>query len=133
MKYYEFELNGRTIKLRLTANDCMTIESKTGKKLLDYMQDYSMTTVVNLLMYLVRSSVPNFSLKDAGALYDELIDSEQYGSLESILFDVIYEGMVVSGFLKKQDLEMMKTAKDESSQVLKEEIMEEMKTPATRK
>ena len=129
MKYYELELNGRTVKLRLTANDCMVIENKTGKKLLDYMQDYSMTTVVNLLMYLVRSSVPNFSIKDAGALYDELIDSPDYGSLESILFNVIYEGMVVSGFLKKEDLEMMKTAKSQKSQVLKEEIVEEIMQP----
>ena len=129
MKYYEFELNGRTIKLRLTSNDCIEIERKTGKKLLDYMQDYSITTVVNLLMYLVRSSTPNFSIKDAAALYDELIDSEQFGSLENILFNVIYEGMVVSGFLKKEDLEMMKTAKAEKSQVLKEEIAEEMIQP----
>ena len=129
MKFYEFELNGRTIKLRLTSNDCIEIERKTGKKLLDYMQDYSITTVVNLLMYLVRSSTPNFSIKDAAALYDELIDSEQFGSLENILFNVIYEGMVVSGFLKKEDLEMMKTAKAEKSQVLKEEIVEEMIQP----
>lgn len=127
MKYYEFELNGRTIKLRLTANDCMVIEKKTGKKLLDYMQDYSITTVIALLMYMVRSSVPNFSEKDAGALYDELIDSEQYGSLESILFDVIYEGLVVSGFLKKEDLTAMKEAKEENSQVLKDEIVKEAK------
>ena len=132
MKYYELELNGRTIKLRLTANDCMVIENKTGKKLLDYMQDYSITTVVNLLMYLVRSSVPNFSIKDAGALYDELIDSEQYGSLERILFDVIYEGMVVSGFLKREDLDTMKKAKETASQVLKDEIVEEM-TQVTQK
>lgn len=125
MKYYEFELNGRTIKLRLTANDCMVIEKKTGKKLLDYMQDYSITTVIALLMYMIRSSVPNFSEKDAGALYDELIDSEQYGTLENILFNVIYEGLVVSGFLKKEDLTAMKEAKAESSPVLKEEIMKE--------
>ena len=133
MKYYEFELNGRTIKLRLTSNDCMVIENKTGKKLLDYMQDYSITTVVTLLMYMVRSSQPNFSIKEASALYDELIDSEQYGSLESILFDVIYEGMVVSGFLKKEDLTAMKEMKETSSQVLKDEITKEMKTAATQK
>ena len=133
MKYYEFELNGRTIKLRLTSNDCMVIENKTGKKLLDYMQDYSITTVVTLLMYMVRSSQPNFSIKEASALYDELIDSEQYGSLESILFDVIYEGMVVSGFLKKEDLTAMKEMKQTSSQVLKDEITKEMKTAATQK
>jgi hypothetical protein len=120
MKYYEFELNGRTVKLRLTSNDCIEIEKKTGKKLLDFMEDYSMSATIMLLMYMVRSSVPNFSIKDAGALYDEMIDSEEFGSMESVLFDAIYEGMVVSGFLKKEDLEEMKSLN--KNQDLKEEI-----------
>lgn len=108
MKYYEFELNGETIKLRLTSNDCIEIEKKTGVKLLDYIQDYSMQTVVTLLMYMRRSSVPNFSMKDAGELYDKLIDSEEYGTMENIIYDVIFEGLVVSGFLKKEELEEIK-------------------------
>ena len=120
MKYYEFELNGRTVKLRLTSNDCMEIEKKTGKKLLDFMEDYSMSATIMLLMYMVRSSVPNFSMKDAGALYDEMIDSEEFGSMENVLFNAIYEGMVVSGFLKKEDLEEMKSLN--KNQDLKEEI-----------
>ena len=111
MKYFEFELNGETIKLRLTSNDCVEIEKKTGQKLLDYMQDYSMQTVLTLLMYMRRSSVPNFSLKDAGDLYDKLIDNEEYGSMEKVLYDVIFEGLVVSGFLKKEELEEIKNAK----------------------
>ena len=108
MKYFEFELNGETIKLRLTSNDCVEIEKKTGQKLLDYMQDYSMQTVLTLLMYMRRSSVPNFSMKDAGDLYDKLIDNEDYGSMEKVLYDVIFEGLVVSGFLKKEELEEIK-------------------------
>lgn len=108
MKFYEFELNGQTIKLRLTSNDCIEIEKKTGTKLIDYMQDYSMQTIVTLLMYMRRSSVPNFSMKDAGELYDKLIDSEEFGSMESILYDVIFEGLVVSGFIKKEQLEEIK-------------------------
>lgn len=111
MKYFEFELNGETIKLRLTSNDCVEIEKKTGQKLLDYMQDYSMQTVLTLLMYMRRSSVPNFSMKDAGDLYDKLIDNEEYGSMEKVLYDVIFEGLVVSGFLKKEELEEIKNAK----------------------
>lgn len=112
MKYYEFELEGETIKLRLTSNDCIEIEKKTGVKLLDYIQDYSMQTIITLLMYMRRSSVPNFSLKDAGELYDKLIDSEEYGSMENIIYNVIFEGLVVSGFLKKEDLEEIKSKKD---------------------
>lgn len=111
MKFFEFELNGETIKLRLTSNDCVEIEKKTGQKLLDYMQDYSMQTVLTLLMYMRRSSVPNFSMKDAGDLYDKLIDNEEYGSMEKVLYDVIFEGLVVSGFLKKEELEDIKGSK----------------------
>lgn len=112
MKFYEFELNGEMIKLRLTSNDCIEIEKKTGTKLIDYMQDYSMQTIITLLMYMRRSSVPNFSIKDAGELYDKLIDSEEYGSMESVLYDVIFEGLVVSGFIKKEELEEIKNNKD---------------------
>lgn len=111
MKYYEFELNGETIKLRLTSNDCVEIEKKTGQKLLDYIQDYSMQTVLTLLMYMRRSSIPNFSMKDAGELYDKLVDSEEYGAMEEILYNVIFEGLVVSGFLKKEELEEIKGKK----------------------
>ena len=113
MKYYEFELEGETIKLRLTSNDCIEIEKKTGAKLLDYIQDYSMQTIITLLMYMRRSSIPNYSLKDASELYDRLIDSEDFGNMESIIYDVIFEGLVVSGFLKKEQLESLKNRKDE--------------------
>ena len=67
---------------------------------------------LTLLMYMRRSSVPNFSMKDAGELYDKLIDSEDFGNMESILYDVIFEGLVVSGFLKKEDLEKIKDTKN---------------------
>ena len=112
MKYYEFELEGETIKLRLTSNDCIEIEKKTGSKLLDYIQDYSMQTIITLLMYMRRSSIPNYSLKEASELYDKLIDSEQFGSMESIIYNVIFEGLVVSGFLKKEELEEIKDKKN---------------------
>ena len=113
MKYYEFELEGETIKLRLTSNDCMEIEKKSGIKLLDYIQDYSIQTIVTLLMYMRRSSIPNYSLKEASELYDKLIDSEQFGSMEKIIYDVILEGLVVSGFLKKEELTQIKGNKND--------------------
>lgn len=112
MKYYEFELEGETIKLRLTSNDCIEIEKKTGTKLLDYIQDYSIQTLITLLMYMRRSSIANYSMKEASELYDKLIDSEEYGNMESILYDVIFEGLVVSGFLKKEELEEIKANKE---------------------
>lgn len=112
MKYYEFELEGEIVKLRLTSSDCIEIEKKNGVKLLDYIQDYSMQTIITLLMYMRRSSIPNYSLKDASELYDKLIDSEDFGSMEKIIYDVIFEGLVVSGFLKKEELEELKDNKE---------------------
>lgn len=114
MKYFEFELEGETIKLRLTSNDCIEIEKKTGVKLLDYIQDYSMQTIITLLMYMRRSSIPNFSQKDACDLYDKLINSEEYGDMKTIIYNVILEGLVVSGFLKKEELELIKESNKDS-------------------
>lgn len=106
MKYYELELNGETIKFRLTSSDSMMIEKKTGVKLLDFVQDYAITTVITLLMYMRRSSVPNFSEKDATKLYDDLIDAGY--TLKDILYNVIYEALTVSGFLSQEELEEIK-------------------------
>lgn len=106
MKYYEIELNGETIKFRLTSSDSMTIEKKTGIKLLDFVQDYAVTTIITLLMYMRRSSVPNFSEKDASKLYDDLVDAGY--TIKEILYDVIYETLTVSGFLSQEELKEIK-------------------------
>lgn len=106
MKYFEIELNGEVIKLRLTSADSVEIEKKTGKSILDLIDEYSMTTVVMFLKYLRRSEKPNFSDKEAYELYDKFIDNEY--TMESILFDVIYEALCVSGFFKKEKLAELK-------------------------
>ena len=98
--------NTKEIKLRLRSIDCIEIEKKTGAKLLDLMGDYSITTIVMLLKYMVRSSIPQFSEKEACELYDELVDNGF--DIEKILTDVVYEGLVSSGFLKQEELEEMK-------------------------
>lgn len=109
MKYYEIELNGRTVKFRLTSNDCMVIEKSTGKSILEYVQNLSITTIVNLLRYMVRSSVENFSEKDAMALFNELVDAGY--TVNTILTDIIMEALAVSGFMTKEELEAMKGKK----------------------
>ena len=109
MKFYEIEVKGEIVKLRLTSNDCMVIEKKTGKSIIDYIQDMSITTIVTLLMYMRRSDVSNFSEKDASKLYDELVD-EGY-SIKEIIEDIILEVLVVSGFMKKEEMEEMKATK----------------------
>lgn len=117
MKYYEIELNGETIKFRLTSNDCMVIEKKTGKNIAEYVQEMSMTTIINLLMYMRRSDVSNFSEKDATDLYDKLIDNGY--TLETIVSDIILEGLCVSGFMSKADLAKIKDTKED----IKKEVL----------
>ena len=117
MKFFELELNGETIKFRLTSNDCMTIEKQSGKPFTEYMSELSMTTVITLLRYMRRSSQNNFSMEDASDLYDKLIDAGY--TLESIMSDIIMEGLVVSGFMKKDEASKIKKTKEE----IKEQLM----------
>lgn len=110
MKFYELELNGETIKLRLTSNDCMVIEKKSGMAITEYIQNLSITTIVNLLMYMRRSEIPNFNEKQASELFDKLIDNDY--TIEKIANDVLMEALAVSGFMTKEQLEEMKNSKD---------------------
>lgn len=117
MKYYEIELNGETIKFRLTSNDCMVIEKESGKAFTDYMSELSMTTVITLLKYMRRSSQSNFNMEDAGNLYDRLIDAGY--TLETIISDIILEALVVSGFMKKDDLAKIKEVQEKKTAMKK--------------
>lgn len=102
MNYFTYELEGEELKFRLTSADCLEIEDKFKTKLLDYIQDYSMTAVITMLRYMRKSDNPNFSKNDACNLYDKLINNGL--SFEDILFKIIYPTAVVSGFLKQSDL-----------------------------
>ena len=129
MKFFEFDYEtfdgeSKTLKLRLVSADMKTIEKKTGVKLLDYVSDYSITTISNLLMYMNRPAVSNFSEKDADKLYDELIDAGL--TLEEIYQNIIMETLVVSGFMKQEELDEMRSINKET----KEQKMEELKNPS---
>lgn len=129
MKFYEYEYvtfdgETKTLKLRLISSDMKVIERKTGVKLLDYVSDYSIVTITNLLMYMNRAQIPNYSEKDADKLYDELIDSGL--TLEEIYQNIIMETLVVSGLMKKEELEEMRKINVEA----KEQKMEELKNPS---
>lgn len=129
MKFYEYEyttFNGetKTLKLRLVSSDMKTIEKTTKTKLLDYVADYSITAITNLLRYMSRPAIPNFSEKDAETLYDELVDSGL--TIENIVQDVIMETLVVSGFMKKEELDEVKEVAKER----KKEKLEERKNPS---
>lgn len=101
MKFFELELKGKTLKFRLTSNDCMTIEKQEKKSIVEFMQNMSMSSIITLLRYMRRSSQHDFSEEDATQLYDDLVD-EGY-TLEDIINDIILEALVVSGFMKKDN------------------------------
>lgn len=120
MKYFELELDGETIKFRLKSSDCLAIEKKTGVKILDFIQDYSMTAIILMLTYLRRGEKDNFSEKEATELYDKLVDSGY--TMEKIMFDIIFEALVISGFLDKSQLDEMRTTKNEVADKKKAEL-----------
>ena len=105
MNYFIYELEGEELKFRLTSADCLEIEEKYKTKLLDYIQDYSMTAIITMLRYMRKSDMPSFSRTDACNLYDKLINSGM--TFEDILMKIIYPTAVVSGFLKQSDLDNM--------------------------
>lgn len=106
MKSYEVELNGETIKLRLRSVDICELEEKNKKSIIDLMKDVSQTTIIMFLMYMRRFEIPNYSKKEASELYDKFIDNDY--TMQDVIFNVIYEGLVVSGVMTKQELERLK-------------------------
>ena len=128
MKYTYTMSNGKELKLRLTSGECIEIENTTRKSILSYIQEESMTMMCTLLRYMVKEvngeEQKNFSLKNAQALFDELVDSGM--TLKQILMDIIYETLVVSGFLDKEDWEEMKTAQTNASKKVQKKAVEKL-------
>lgn len=118
MKFYEYEyeLNGekKELKLRLVSSDMKLIEKFTQMSLLDYVSNPTITMLTTMLRYMMRANIPNYSEKDADKLYDELVDAGL--TMENIYLDIIMETLVVSGFMKKEDLETMKTQSQEQKE-----------------
>ena len=125
---YTYIFNGKELKLRLTSGECIEIENATKKSILNYVQEESMTMMCTLLRYMVKEvngEKPNsFSFKNAQELFDELVDSGL--TLKQILMDVIYETLVVSGFLEKEDWEEMKTAQTKASKKVTKMAVEKL-------
>ena len=102
MRNHSIELNGKEIEFRLTSEDMVKIEEKNHVKILDYIRDYSFTTMINLLWYMRKGVDKNFSKEDTFALYDELADNDM--AMEDIMKEIIYPTCQVSGLLTKGDL-----------------------------
>lgn len=128
MKYTYLMSNGKELKLKLTSRDCMEIENATRKSILEYIQEESMTMMCTLLRYMVKEingeEQNNFQKNNAQALFDELVDSGM--TLKQILMDVIYETLVVSGFLEKEDWEEMKAAQTQASKKVQKKAVEKL-------
>lgn len=128
MKYYTFRYTNKEgeekeLHLRLTSADAMEIESVKKMPITQYLQEESMGMIITMLRYLRKWEEKNFSLNNAQTLYDELIDSGQ--SMKSIILDVIYESLVVSGFLEKGEWEELKTQIKQEEKKAKKILSEE--------
>ena len=113
----------KELRLRLTSADAMEIENTKKMTITEFLQQESMNMIITMLRYLRKWEDKNFSLGQASQLYDELIDSGI--SMKSIIIDVIYEALVVSGFLEKADWEEMKAKIKTTEKKAKELILEE--------
>lgn len=124
MKFYELELDGETIELRMTTSNAKQLESKTGKSIFDLVQDMSVTNISKMLMYLLKGKKENTNEKEADELVDKLVDNEY--TYEKIMMEVIFEALVVSGFLSKEQLEEAKTLKEEVKENNKKKVLEDL-------
>lgn len=129
MNYYTFkyankEGEEKELHLRLTSADAMEIENIKKKTITEFLQEESMNMIITMLRYLRKWEDKNFSLGQAQSLYDELIDSGL--SMKNIILDVIYEALVVSGFLEKEMWEEMKKQLKQTEKKAKELILEEL-------
>lgn len=125
MKYYELELDNEVYQLRLTVNNAIELEEKNHTKLLDYIEDYSIKSVTTLLMYFVRGSRENFSKNQATELMNKLLEKF---SFEEVISNVIYEVLVVSGFLKKEQVEQTRELKQQAQEKMIGKVTEVLET-----
>ena len=124
MKYYELVLGEETYKLRLTSSNCVALEQIAKKGILDLVQDYSITNIIRVLEYMCKSKENNFGQKDAQELYDKLVDNGY--TLYDIIYKVIYEGLVISGFLTQEELKEMIQTVNEGKKKIKEQVQKSL-------
>lgn len=122
MRYFTFNLNDKEINMRLNSSDCEKIEKQYGCTLLDYVQQVSVTSLVTLLQYMRMGTGENFTRNMAYGFYDELVDNGY--TMEKILFDIIYETLVVSGVLSQEDLDNIKEDRNKVKNMTDEEKRE---------
>lgn len=115
MKYNTVEVNDRELNFRLTVDDIENIEKRLNVKILDYVQDYSVITIVHLLQKMWKQEDGHSTSHDEAVdLFDELVDSGWV--LQDIAQKIIWQTCVVSGLLRQSDLDKALQSKEQATQ-----------------
>lgn len=128
MKYFTFKLNENEINMRLNSSACEQIEKTYNCTLIDYVQQGSVTSIITLLQHMRAGADRNFTKNMAYGFYDELVDAGY--TIESILTDIIYETLVVSGVISQEALDNIKAENEKIKNMTIEEkrkLVEERK------
>lgn len=126
--YKDSEGNEKEVGLRLTSMDCENIEKQYQCTLLDYVQQGSITSIVTMLQYMRKGAGENFTKNQAYGFYDELVDAGY--TMMDILDKLIWEGLVVSGVMSKEDLDNIRAERKKVENMTdeeKEELAEKRK------
>lgn len=103
MRYHTIEVDGKEYNFRLNADEIENIEKTLKVKMLDYVQDYSVTTIIYLLQRMWKQDDGHRTSHDeAVELFDTLVDNDF--AIETMAKQIIYPTCVVSGLLTKSDL-----------------------------
>ena len=119
LNYKDSEGNEKEVAMRLTSSSCEQIERQYNCTLLDYVQQGSITSLVTLLQHMRAGTGESFTRNMANGFYDELVDAGY--TIEKILTDVIYEVLVVSGIISREDLNSIKEEKEKIRNMTDEE------------
>ena len=123
--YKDSEGNEKEVGLRLSSLDCENIEKAYNCSLLDYVQQGTITSIVNLLYYMRKGAGEVFSKNQAYSFYDELVDAGY--TMTDILDKIIWEGLVVSGVMSADDLANIRNERTKIENMTDEEKAEMVK------
>ncbi len=119
---YEIDLNGEKIGFKFRSIDCLNLEKEVKMPLLQYVQNENITMCITLLLYARKFENEKFSKDNACELYDKLI--ENGWTYKKIIQDIIYETLVVSGFLTKEEWEETKKETEELRKKMKKKMLD---------
>lgn len=108
----------KTLRLRLTSGNVRTLEKEIGKSVLEYIEEQTVPTATTILRFARMFEDRTITINQAEQIYDELIDD---GYTLKKVFYLLYETLVVSGFLEKSEWEEMKATSEDVLKKLKEE------------